>query len=86
MQPLSSTLPGLDKPVRFSYAFMAVTLVLVGWLHLGAALIAALFAYLALSKLQLPNRRGQILAIILFVCPFTYFGDIIIFIDISDQL
>jgi len=55
------------KPRRFSYLFMVVTLILVGWLHLATPLLAALFSYLALTRLPLEKRRGKWLAVGLFV-------------------
>jgi predicted PurR-regulated permease PerM len=55
------------KPVWLSYAFMAVVLVLVGILHLGFPFIAALFAYLALTKLNFIKRRGRWLPVLIFI-------------------
>ena len=52
---------------KFSYAFVASALVLLGWLHLGTALVTTLFAYFALQKLYFPRRRGKVLAVLLFV-------------------
>ena len=45
------------RPVRVSYLFMLATLVLVGWLHLATPLLAALFSYLALTRLHWGKRR-----------------------------
>lgn len=42
----------MSRLARYSCVFMLLMLVLVGWLHLGAALITVLFAYFALSKLD----------------------------------
>jgi predicted PurR-regulated permease PerM len=58
------------KPVWFSYGFMAVVLVLVGILHLGLPFIAALFAYLALTKLNFIRRRGRWLPVLIFIILF----------------
>ncbi|HEV2841246.1 MAG TPA: AI-2E family transporter [Chthoniobacterales bacterium] len=41
----------MTKPARFSFAVLAATLVLAGFLHLGGPLLALLFSYFALSKL-----------------------------------
>lgn len=41
----------MTKPARFSFAVLAATLVLVGFLHLGGPLLALLFSYFALTKL-----------------------------------
>ena len=53
-------------PRRFSYYFIAGTLILTGWLHLATPLIATLFAYLALTKFHF-LRRGKWLTIFLFL-------------------
>ena len=55
------------SPVRVSYLFMGGALVLMGWLHLATPVLAALFAYLALTKLHFSKRRGKWLPIILFL-------------------
>ena len=47
----------MGKPIRISYAFMAVLLILVGVLQLATPLITALFAYFALSLLSLNRSR-----------------------------
>jgi len=51
---------------RYSYAFMAGLGVLVVWVHLATPLLAALFAYLALSRLDTGKRGGKVLAVIIF--------------------
>jgi predicted PurR-regulated permease PerM len=55
------------KPVWLSYGFMAVVLVLVGVLHLGFPFIAALFANLALAKLNFIKRRGRWAPVLIFI-------------------
>ena len=55
------------RPVWVSYGFVAVVLVLVGVLHLGFPFIAALFAYLALTKLNFIRRRGRWLPVLIFI-------------------
>jgi predicted PurR-regulated permease PerM len=55
------------RPVWLSYAFMALVLVLVGVLRLGFPFIAALFAYLALRKLNFIKRRGRWLPVVIFI-------------------
>lgn len=60
----------LSKPAWFSYAFMAAVLLLVGVLHLGVPFIAALFAFLALTRLNFIKRRGRWLPVLLFVILF----------------
>ena len=56
-----------DKPTRFSYAFIAATLVIAAWLHLGAPLVVALFSYFALTKLNFLPRRGKWAPVTLFL-------------------
>jgi predicted PurR-regulated permease PerM len=56
-----------SKPVWFSYGFIAMVLVLVGILHSGVPFIAALFAYLALTKLNFSKRRGRWLPVLIFI-------------------
>jgi predicted PurR-regulated permease PerM len=57
----------IGKPAGFSYGFMAGVLLLVGVLHLGMPFIAALFAFLALTKLNFVKRRGRWLPVLLFL-------------------
>lgn len=52
------------QPKRISFAFMAVGLVLVGWLHLAVLLLTGLFGYFALERLCVGNRKG--VAVVLF--------------------
>ena len=56
-----------SKPARFSYFFIAGTLVLVGFLHLATPLLVAFFDYLALTKLCYLKRGGKWLAVALFL-------------------
>jgi predicted PurR-regulated permease PerM len=55
------------RPVWLSYGLMAVVLVLVGVLNLGFPFIAALFAYLALTKLHFVKNRGRWLPVVIFI-------------------
>jgi predicted PurR-regulated permease PerM len=57
----------VSKPAWFSYAFMALVLVLVRVLHLGFPFIAAFFAFLALTKLNFIKRRGRWLPVLIFI-------------------
>jgi predicted PurR-regulated permease PerM len=52
-----------SKLTRFSYAFMAGLLLVVIWLRLATPLLAALFTYLALTRLQLARRGGKWFAV-----------------------
>jgi predicted PurR-regulated permease PerM len=57
----------VTRPIWLSYAFIAIVLVLVGVLHLGFPFIAALFAYLALTRLNFIRRRGPWLPVLIFI-------------------
>lgn len=56
----------MTTPTRISYLVLALTLVLAGVLHLGAALLALLFSYFALRKLA-ALTKNKWLALILFL-------------------
>ena len=56
-----------DKASRVSYGLMVLTLVMAGWLHLAAPLLAILFASLALNKLHFFQRWGKVLALVMFL-------------------
>jgi predicted PurR-regulated permease PerM len=56
----------MTTPAHIAYFLLALTLVLVGVLHLGAPLLALLFSYFALSKFLLLTKRKW-LALILFI-------------------
>jgi predicted PurR-regulated permease PerM len=58
------------RAARFSYFFIVGILVIVGWLHLATPLIAVLFAYLALTRLEFLRRGGKWLAVGLFLLLF----------------
>ena len=53
-------------PVRVSYAVLAATIILAGFLHLGAPLLVVLFSYFALRQLYSLTRRKW-LALALFI-------------------
>lgn len=55
----------MTTPTRISYAILALTLVLAGWLHFAAPLLAVLFSVFVLNKLLFV--RNKWLAIALFV-------------------
>ena len=57
----------LTKSARFSYWFMAASIVLIGWLHLATPLIVVLFAYLALTKLHFLKHRGKWVPVVLLL-------------------
>jgi predicted PurR-regulated permease PerM len=53
-------------PVRVSYAVLAATIILAGFLHLGVPLLVVLFSYFALRQLYSLTRRKW-LALALFI-------------------
>src|SRR5919109_4253155 len=53
-------------PTRLSYAVLAATIILAGFLHLGAPLLVVLFSYFALRQLYFHTRRKW-LALTLFI-------------------
>ncbi len=63
-------IPALNSSARFSFLFMAGLLVLMILLQLATPLLAALFTYLALSRLTLPKRGGKSLAVVVFLLFF----------------
>jgi predicted PurR-regulated permease PerM len=55
----------MSLQTRISYALMAVSLVLVGWLHLGTLVLTALFGYFAIQQFSLGRSRLLGLAVYL---------------------
>ena len=55
----------MQRPVAISYAVFAVLLIFLAALHLGTPFLAALFCYLALSKLALFGKKW--IAVVLFL-------------------
>ena len=47
----------MTKPVRISYWFIAATFLLVGLLHLGTPMLAALFSFFILHKLHFVRSK-----------------------------
>lgn len=64
----------MTKPAQFSYAVLVATLVLVGFLHLGAPLLALLFSYFVLTKLGgfIPNKWLTLALFIIVVAAISY--------------
>lgn len=58
---------GTGKLGRFSYQFMIGLLLVVILLHLATPLLAALFSYLALTRLTFSQRHGKLLAVLIFL-------------------
>jgi len=67
MADLASIRPTEIKPARFSFLFMAGTLILVGYFHMATPLLVAFFSYLALTKLHFLKWGGKMLAVTLFL-------------------
>src|SRR2546428_11868452 len=55
------------RSARISYWFVTGMLVLIGWLHLATPLLAILFSYLALPKLNFLKHRGKWVAVVLLL-------------------
>ena len=64
----------MTKQARWSYIVLAITLVLVGLLQLGAPFLALLFSYFVLSKLGrfIPNKWITLIVFILVVAGIGY--------------
>jgi predicted PurR-regulated permease PerM len=64
----------MTNPARWSYVLLALTLVLVGVLQLGAPLLALLFSYFVLCKLSrfIPNKWVTLAIFILLVAAIGY--------------
>lgn len=60
------------KPERISYVFIALALVLVGWLNLTVLILTGLFGYFALEKLAFQGRKW--IAVTLFLLFLTAAG------------
>lgn len=54
----------ISRPQRISYIFMAVLLLLVGWLHMATLFLTTMFGYLALRTFAF--GRSKTLAVVLF--------------------
>ncbi|HEY3862798.1 MAG TPA: AI-2E family transporter [Verrucomicrobiae bacterium] len=57
----------MRKPDRISFAFIALMLGLVGWLHMGALLLSTLFSYFIISKLNFMKPRAKWVAVVIFL-------------------
>ena len=64
----------MTNHARFSYAVLAATLILVGFLQLGAPLLALLFSYFVLTKLGrfIPNKWVTLAIFIILVAGIGY--------------
>ena len=64
----------MTNPAKFSFAALAATLILVGFLHLGVPLLALLFSYFVLTKLGgfIRNKWLTLALFIVVVAAITY--------------
>lgn len=62
----------MSLPTRLSYAFIALLLIAVGWLHLATPLVTVLFSFFALHLLSFGGRKW--LGITLFLIVLTAAG------------
>jgi predicted PurR-regulated permease PerM len=62
----------MTKPKRNSYLFIAVAVILIGCFRLGTPLVAALFSYFVLSKLDFLGRKW--LTICVFIALVSFLG------------
>src|SRR3979490_623302 len=64
----------MTNQTRISYAVLAITLVLVGFLQLGAPLLALLFSYFVLTNLGrfIPNKWITLAVFIILVAGIGY--------------
>jgi len=63
-----------NRLTRISYAFIFLTLVLVGWLHLATPFITVLFAYFALRKLDFTRNRWLAVAVFISLLLVIFYG------------
>ena len=59
--------PRMTTPARFSYWFILGIFVLIDWLHLAGPFLVILFAYLAITKLNLFKRWAKWPAVLIFL-------------------
>jgi predicted PurR-regulated permease PerM len=62
------------QPVRISYVFIALALVLVGWLNLTVLILTGLFGYFALEKLAIRGRKWVAVTLFVLLLATTGFG------------
>ncbi|MDB6125082.1 MAG: hypothetical protein JWQ71_4075 [Pedosphaera sp.] len=64
----------MTNPNRLSYLILAMTIVLVAWLHLGALLLAVLFSIFVLNKLYFTKSKPLAVALFLIVIVGVSYG------------
>lgn len=64
----------LDRPLKVSYLLFLVLLGFTGWMHLTTALVATLFAYLALEVLSFGRLRWLAVSLFLVLLAGLFYG------------
>src|SRR3954463_12664858 len=64
----------MTTAARISYGFIVIVIVLAGASHLATPLVAMLFAYFALRKLQFTHSRWLSLALFLILVAVVLYG------------
>ena len=67
----------MSRLARYSYIFMILMLVLVGWLHLATPLITVLFAHFALTKLHFTRFKWLAVATFVIVVAAFFYGFVV---------
>jgi len=75
-----TVLNSMSRLARYSYIFMVLMLVLVGWMHLATPLITVLFAYFALNKLHFAPRFKWLAVATFVVLVVAIFCGFVVFI------
>ncbi len=57
----------MSQPNRISFGFIVLVLVLAGWLRMGTLLLAVLFSYYIITKLNFMKPRAKWLAVVVFL-------------------
>lgn len=77
--PRETLASGMQRPVAISYAVFAALLVLVAALHLGTPFLAALFCYLALTKLAFWGKKWIAVTLFLVLIAGAFVGFVFFF-------
>ena len=67
----------MKKPIAISYGVFALLLVLVAWLHLATPFLAALFCYLALTKLAFWGKKWLAVTLFLVLMAGSFVGFVV---------
>jgi predicted PurR-regulated permease PerM len=66
-----------SRPIYFSYALFALTIVLVAWLHLATPLLTVLFCYFLIKKLYITPSKTVALLMFFFVTALSFYAFVI---------